>query len=367
VGNTSIQWTDKVWNPARGCSRVSPGCVNCYAERQALRFTGKTITIGLPPKPGFGPFGGFVTKVNGHASWTGKVELIESTLDAPLRWKKPARIFVNSMSDLFHEALPDEAIDRVFAVMALSPQHTFQVLTKRAGRMQQYFSRGQQVLMNRWGFWASHAIHMRDGGDAGRASQIAAFNEPRWPLSNVWLGISAEDQQRADERIPLLVDTPAAVRFVSYEPALAAVDFTNIKVDGSRTASGFAGRFSINFKRSDMSDRPIINWVIVGGESGPGARPFNVAWAESTIMQCKAAGVACFVKQLGANPFLEREAAGAFVPDYEYSFADKKGGDWDEWSSDLRVREYPRCAPETGEACSPNTPRDANASGSGDR
>lgn len=268
--NTSIQWTDKTWNPVRGCSRVSQGCVNCYAEQIAARFSGPSQ-----------PFQGFAGRVNGHAAWTGGVELIESALDAPLRWRKPARIFVNSMSDLFHEGLADSDIFKVFVVMAACERHTFQILTKRASRM---------------------------------ASWVRAVNPdgfPSWPPSNVWLGVSVEDQKTADERIPHLLATPAAKRFVSYEPALDAVNFTPWLES--------------------------LDWIIVGGESGLGARPFNIAWAEETLAQCKAAGVACFVKQLGANVILECRGVGWFFQ----SLKDRKGGNMEEWPPDLRVREFP--------------------------
>ncbi len=279
MGNTSIQWTDKTWNPTRGCSRVSPGCTSCYAERIAYRFSGPSDQ-----------FAGFAKKVNGHASWTGKVELIESMLDAPLHWRRPCRIFVNSMSDLFHEALPGSDIFKVFVIMAASPQHTFQILTKRAARMREWIN------------------------------NVKPEGFPGWPLPNVWLGISAEDQQRADERVPLLLQTPAAVRFVSYEPALGPVDFDKWFWGGHGNP----------------------NWIIVGGESGPGARPFNIVWARNTIEQCKAAGVACFVKQLGAKPFIgPKKISNGVISRGPLTLKDRKGGEISEWPEDLRVREFP--------------------------
>lgn len=290
--NTSIEWTDATWNPVRGCSRVSEGCRNCYAERQAARFVFQNVAGegGELQKPG--PFHGFVTHVNGHAAWTGKVELVEHHLLDPLKWKKPRRVFVNSMSDLFHEALPDEAIDRVFAVMAVATTHTFQVLTKRPKRMLEYISTTRMLNV--------------DGTLA-----------PPQILPNVWLGVSVEDQKTADERIPLLLQTPAAIRFVSYEPALGPVDFSAHKIPAL---------FGPNK----------LHWVIVGGESGPGSRPFDVAWARNTIAQCKAAGVACFVKQLGRYP-----NGDGFPADFDYRKRDLKGGDWSEWPKDLRVRKFP--------------------------
>lgn len=314
MGDTSIQWTDKTWNPVRGCSRVSQGCVNCYAERQALRFSAppnERTTTDNDEAPEFekaGPFHGFVTKVNGHASWTGKVELVESMLNLPLTWKKPARVFVNSMSDLFHEALPFEDIDQIFTVMVAAPEHTYQILTKRPARMLGYFNSGRH--------------------DGGNGPDRATYHLEQ----EIWLGVSVEDQATADERIPLLLKTPAAKRLVSYEPALGPVDFAELMCD-CHTSGMCHGKHG-------------IDWVIVGGESGPGARPFNIAWAENTVAQCKAANVACFVKQFGAKPIetiMGVNTTGQRVPyTFPITLRDKKGGDMAEWPSDLRVREFPR-------------------------
>jgi protein gp37 len=317
VGNTSIQWTDCTWNPIRGCSRVSPGCVNCYAERQAARFAREvTDPIGARIGERDGPFFGFVHKVNGHPAWTGKVELIESKLEEPLHWKKPCRVFVNSMSDLFHESLSDSAIDRVFAVMALCPHITFQVLTKRAKRMRH---------------WAQGAEMSRN-----------FISE--WPLPNVWLGVSVENQQRADERIPLLLQTPAAVRFVSYEPALGPVDFDQIPIT---VVPGFFGsplgwHHRGQCHKAENIPYPKLDWVIVGGESGPNARPFDIQWARQSIAQCKAAGVACFVKQLGSDPWESGDGDHQPNAGNRLFLKNSHGGDPSEWSEDLRVREFPR-------------------------
>ncbi|MCR4338625.1 MAG: phage Gp37/Gp68 family protein [Gemmatimonadaceae bacterium] len=353
-GKTKIQWCDKTWNPIRGCSRVSEGCRNCYAEKVAARFSG----------PGQ-PYEGLATR--GPARWTGKVQLVEKHLADPLRWRDPSRIFVNSMSDLFHEALPDEAIDRVFAVMALAPRHTFQVLTKRPERMREYIvaldpERLAQAAERDWG----------DEGGVYVSNWINGWSRPRglpedgnpldgsrrrWPLPNVWLGVSVEDQATADARIPLLLRTPAAVRFVSYEPALGPVTF----MPWWMKAPPGPPDPPTNRARH-------LDWVIVGGESGPGARPFDVAWARSVIAQCKAAGVPVFVKQLGADPReTAREDQGSHLDDWPdldvdnepqragpspgggQSWAiplrDRKGGDMDEWPADLRVREFPPVKP----------------------
>ena len=340
---TSIQWTDATWNPVRGCSRVSEGCRNCYAERQAARFAAPGIGVlgeegkipsERPSAYKAGPFYGFVTKVNGHAAWTGKVELVEKHLLDPLKWKDPRRVFVNSMSDLFHENLSFEDIDQVFAIMGISSRHTYQILTKRPKRMFEYFSDmgrvGSEVAGRIW-----------DICDKYKRQDLLLL--PKFPLPNVWLGVSVEDQKTADERIPLLLQTPAAIRFVSYEPALGPVDFER-------------GGFSLVRKVKSPSGKvwPGLNWIIVGGESGPGARPFDIGWAWTTIEQCRAAGVACFVKQLGAVPittsllgktiadkYVVGRCAGVNGNAISLCLDDKKGGDWDEWPRDLRVREFP--------------------------
>ncbi|WP_163869540.1 phage Gp37/Gp68 family protein [Myxococcus eversor] len=253
MAETSIEWTDVVWNVTKGCSRKSPGCGGgtpgsrkggCYAERMAIRMSG----LGQP-------YEGLVESTPAGPRWTGKVVLDPAKLDEPLRWKKPRRVFVNSMSDLFHEALSFEDIDRVFATMRLAERHTFQVLTKRADRMREYVE------------WARRRSVV-DGIEVVPGSPIT------WERAhpNVWLGVSVEDRMRV-ERIAHLRATPAAVRFISFEPLLEDVGTVDL-----------AG----------------IHWAIVGGESGPGARPMHPVWARRLRDQCVKAGVAFFFKQWGA-------------------------------------------------------------------
>lgn len=338
MGDSSIEWTDKTWNPTRGCRRVSPGCENCYAEKVASRFSGP----GLPYEE--------LTK-NGR--WNGSVAL--GDLSAPLHWRKPARIFVDSMSDLFYEGFTDEQLAAVFGVMAVCPQHTFQVLTKRPERAAKWFAwaSGEARRRNHLNpaYWlVKEAVETL--GNPGKGSGIMA---PLWPLPNVHIGVSIEDQQRANERLPELLRIPAAVRFVSYEPALGAVNFSpwmRQKLPGDRA----------EWKRAvQTSDGPCegIEWLIVGGESGPGARPFDIAWARSAIEQCKAAGVPVFMKQLGARAY-DSAAPGAVIPEeaqlmaikgkpgsiytpgiYRTHSGDPKNGDMTRWPPDLRVREFP--------------------------
>lgn len=360
--DTSIEWTDRTWNPVRGCELVSPGCTNCYAMKQAHRFAG----LG-------GPYEG-LTKMGARGPlWTGAARTIPAALAEPLRWRKPQRVFVNSMSDLFHPDVPFKFVAAVFAVMAACPQHTFQILTKRPERMREFF---EWVDRERRGYMHGHRGflwgHVQDPRylSPERAAQ-AWFDMARavhgpalatsigdacawpWPLPNVWLGVSVEDQRRADERIPHLLNVPAAVRFLSCEPLLGPVVLHLERIN--------------DLGRWDSTGRPLplsrIDWVIVGGESGPGARPFDVAWARSLVHQCREASVPVFVKQMGAD-VRDRNDAG-FEPgdggwwlddpgaqvehlDEGYQGApvrvrlrDRKGGDPAEWPEDLRVREFP--------------------------
>jgi len=251
--NTGIEWTDATWNPVTGCTKVSPGCDHCYAETFAERFRG----------------------VPGHHFERGfDVVLRPERLDIPLRWKKPRRIFVNSMSDLFHDAVPDEFIARVFAVMSQARQHTFQVLTKRHGRMRSLLS------SERW----PHLV-AREAFAMDRRIGEEPF---RLPLPNVWLGVSAEDQQRAAMRIPALGETPAAVRWVSFEPLLGSVFIPGEWLE-------------------------FLDWAVVGGESGRGARPMHPDWARLLRDQCRAAGIPFLFKQWGEwGPLAQLDAQGRF-------------------------------------------------------
>jgi protein gp37 len=317
---TGIAWTDATWNPVTGCAKVSVGCTHCYAEREWPR-------LSAPGRSGSSVYQGRkFTDVRCH----------EERLDQPLRWKRPRRIFVNSMSDLFHEDVPDDFLDRVFKVMQTARQHTYQVLTKRPERMQRFLSE--------------------------RVS-VPAFTGPFPAMArHIWLGVSVENQAAADERIPPLLATPAAVRLVSAEPLLAPVDLSPWLV----ADMGDRGRPRLN----------LLHWVIVGGESGPKARPCEVAWVRSIVEQCQTAGTACFVKQLGAQPrgdctfrwahdrdhhpapeWLDEDgvlpsASGKPPHDLCHAFdaswtpckpklRDRSGSDPSEWPDDLRVRQMP--------------------------
>ncbi|MDA8190854.1 MAG: DUF5131 family protein [Gammaproteobacteria bacterium] len=271
------------------------------------------------------------------ATWNPKTRY-----DQPLRWRRPRMIFVNSMADLFHESVPDAFIDQVFAVMALAPQHTFQVLTKRVERMRDWFAPGYDNREHAVGQTMREIAASRGGDDAGL---------PEWPLANVWLGVSAEDQETADARIPVLLETPAAVRWVSLEPLLGPVDLERIlwphkgghRVDvlrggywnkeGVLALGPSAGLGTPKGGFTNHSDFPsCLDWVVVGGESGPGARVFRAEWAREILRQCRAANVPFFMKQMGAA-FND----GRFTLRLRH----RAGADMAEWPEDLRVREYP--------------------------
>lgn len=284
-----IEWTEATWNPIAGCSIVSPGCTNCYAMRR--------VAPRLAANPATPHYAGTVQPSKAGPVWTGKIGIAsDRVLTAPLRWTKPRRIFVNSTSDLFHEAVPDEVIDRIFAVMALSPQHTFQVLTKRAGRMREYIGGWTCDGTRRLNIAAAAGRLMEDGDNAHDEVANAA-----WPLPNVWLGVSVEDQKRADERIPHLLATPAAIRFVSAEPLLGPIDFMMLDHGGKYAIDALQGawawRDGAELEHGGAGAR--LDWIIVGGESGNGARPMHPAWARAIRDLCKMFGTAFFFKQWG--------------------------------------------------------------------
>ncbi len=277
---TGIEWTDTTWNPIRGCSRVSDGCRNCYAERMAHRFSG----------PGQ-PYEGLTQLVNGHPAWTGKVTLVEKHLLDPLRWEpirtqteaeeiagsygtRPRSIFVNSMGDLFHPNVRDAWIAKIVAVMIRANWHIYQVLTKRPERA--------QCLLSSEDFWrlVNAEIHATLG---------VIVHWSKLP-DHVHLGVSVEDQVTANERIPLLLQTPAALRFISAEPLLGAIDLSALPRPPEFHRSPYGWHHWWPKK---------LHWVIVGGESGPGARPMHPDWARRLRNQCVFAGVPFFFKQWG--------------------------------------------------------------------
>lgn len=317
---SSIEWTDATWNPIRGtkgrhhCVRISEGCKNCYAATMNHRFKGPDYVKGADTP-----------------------RLDEKALLEPLKRKRPRRIFVCSMTDLFMDEHTDEMIDKVFAVMALAPHHTFQVLTKRAKRMARYVRNTQTSMI---GEAAVRLMGGRRADDAfARNFEWEFPDEPpalkRWPLPNVWLGVSAENQ-RADERIPDLLATPAAVRFVSAEPLLGPINFAALPrpFEFHKSPNGWLPWLAKN-----------LHWVIVGGESGPRTRQFDADWSRNILNTCLPAGIPVFVKQMGSGWSRHTDLGrGRHISDSaaaDFIVRDSKGGDPSEWPSDLRVREFP--------------------------
>lgn len=300
--STKIEWCmnpdgtpGETWNPVVGCTRVSAGCQNCYAERMANRLSQNLAT---PEYAGLAE--------NGR--WTGHVRCLPERLEQPLKWRKPRRIFVNSMSDLFHEDVPCWMVDKVFAVLAIRQQHTFMVLTKRPGTMCAYVNglkrRAEEIAeaaMTLPLYWP----------DADNQFDYVADMIRREPLPNVWLGVSVENQQTADERIPWLLETPAAVRFVSCEPLLGPVDLNVRWLEdqcdqcGRTIPRNIHGCYNPYTGDDDCdgspSGNPLLDWVIAGGETGPGARPAHPDWFRGLRDQCAEAKVPFFFKKHGAG------------------------------------------------------------------
>jgi protein gp37 len=295
--STKIEWTDETWSPVTGCTRISDGCLNCYIERTPpMRMAHRRFNL---------PIIGGTTGVQLHPDRMGQ----------PLRWRKPRKVFVCSMADLFHEDVTDEFIAKVFAVMAATRQHTFQILTKRHARMRSLLDS------------ESFAHRALDLSDEFFPVPIGALpHGDTWPLPNVWLGVSVEDQRWAGIRIPALLDTPAAVRFLSCEPLLGPLDVTEWLHESVCPIK------TEDVCICDPAECEVrVDWVICGGESGPGARPMDLAWPQSIAKQCAAAGVPVHVKQLGS---VWARANGA----------DLKGGDWSLWPEPLRIRGFPDAA-----------------------
>jgi protein gp37 len=342
---THIGWTEATWNPVLGCSKISAGCRGCYAINHVHR-------MAVNPNPKLRAANEGLTVIEGgHPNWTGKVRLIPERLDIPLRKRKPTMYFVNSLSDLFHEDLPDEDIYEVFAAIGATFRmwcdeggnhravtHTYQVLTKRSHRMQKIVTQ----IVESSGDWKSPVVNAavtqsRKRGDALPGN--AAIPVQQWiadGMPGLWLGVSVENQAMANERIPHLLRTPAAVRFLSVEPMLGPVNLSPWLQRGEVEIVSDGRLYPM------QQVRRVLHWVIVGGESGPGARQCDVSWIRSIVRQCADAGVPCFVKQLGGKP---EEVITAPIDGNKWNRAvvlsDRKGGNMQEWPADLRVRQMP--------------------------
>lgn len=309
----------ETWNPVIGCSEKSEGCKNCFAKRMAHRLMHMPYT----------DYYQFVLADNGAEDpeefrnipeWNGTTHFVEPAIYKPLEWRKPRMIFTVDMGDLFHETVPFELIDQVMAIIAIRPQHLFVILTKRPERALEYFSQSKETLIERWenAIYDKLCISDKDGDVDTVTCQMANWADAHWPLPNVWLGVTAENQEQANRRIPLLLQIPAAKRFVSIEPMLGPVELPWLRIAWQcsyckdyfagphqilcptcKRKNGFCGShvFNPKFKVSQVGSG--LDWVISGGETGSKARPMHPDWVRSLRDQCKDAGVPFFFKQWG--------------------------------------------------------------------
>lgn len=308
---SKISWTSATWPVATGCRKISEGCRGCYAEREWHRL------VHLPAYSGRA-----FTDVATHPD----------RLMQPLHWRRPRRIFVCPTSDLFHETIQDAFIDDVFAVMAMAPHHVFQVLTKRPERMHAFLTSRPQRLLDWWRTNVG-AVAAGERGVSSIARHAAMSDrEPRrmfaLPLPNVWLGVSVENQATAAERLPILMSIPAAIRWVSAEPLLGPLDLSDWLGDGRR---------------------PVLDWVVVGGESGPRARIMQPAWARDLRQQCQLTDTAFFFKQTGSwvpvapeEPSIPVRRGGAAHMENGVAFTKVRGGGDDRLDGEL-LQAYPQC------------------------
>ena len=345
MSETKIEWTHApwgrgmVWNFVRGCHAMSTGCANCWAPRQAIRQAG----------PG-GAYEGLLATACSQPRWNGRARFVPEKLADPLRWRDPRTVFCVSMGDPFHHDITDAQIAAAFGVMAACPQHMFLLLTKRAERLQK--------LMTWLGTQTVGALFT---AAADEGTEVGALNGITWPLPNVGIGVSIENQATADERIPLLLDTPASVRWVSAEPLLERIWFgkachsewltgcdPDCSLHDSTTTMPIACIESRRGNKMDPRCHTSLDWVVVGGESGPNARRCDMGWIRHVVQQCDRSGTPVFVKQLGAHPIIDgpsdainmKGKDGALWPGGRF-MKSRKGSDPDEWPSDLRVRQFP--------------------------
>jgi protein gp37 len=276
MANTKIEWTDRTWNPITGCDKISEGCLHCYAKPMASRLQGRY---------GYHKENPFQVTIHDEAKFC-----------EPYSWKKPSMVFVCSMGDLFHEDVPEKELDKVFAIAATLPQHKFLFLTKRPERMKAYLLQEKKELAEKW-VSAIYELPIADKHDDSDAPACYIYNrrEQNWPLANIWLGVTTENQERANERIPSLLMTPAAKRFISVEPMLGPVDLINIEHKDSQ------GKHVCFFQVLEPLEgyRPRIDWVICGGETGRKARPIEAFWVRKLKDQCQEKKVPFFFKSWG--------------------------------------------------------------------
>lgn len=354
---SDIEWTDETWNFIKGCSRdaieledgtheSNPECDHCYAMHQVHRKL-HASDVGLTklrpkgsPRPG--------------VDWTGKITVLPERLGIPLGWKKPRMVFVNSVSDLFHPAVPFEVIAAAFGIMAATPKNTYQILTKRPKRAAEFFAwaeaDGAKQDLLRDGLpnqlltcaWEACVLDIeRINEDTRFTTPTAEVFGTAWPLPNVHLGVSAGRQRSAEAKVPVLLQLPAAVRWVSAEPLLGEVDFTKLDLRNGEVLDALRGETTT---ATGIRKGTRLDWLVPGGESGAKARRCDLAWIRSILKQGAAAGLPVFCKQLGANPVWY---PGDDTTGYEgfpqfLDISDAKGGNMDDWPADLRVRQWPK-------------------------
>lgn len=316
MSKTKIQWADDTWNPTTGCSKVSEGCRNCYAK------------FGMWPRLKA------MSATVYHGREFGDVMCHPERLDYPLRFSKPTKFFVNSMSDVFHPDIPDEFIDKIFAAMALSPRHIFQILTKRPVRMKEYLTNSQTPLN----------VQL-ESIDSRRSikKQKQKRADISFPLPNVWLGVSVEDQETARERIPVLLQTPAAIRWISAEPLIESIDLRKKYWVECIEEYGDIGNELIKLIDG-------IDWIVVGGESGPNARPCAIEWIGDIVKECKSTKTPVFVKQMGAYIVSTEEMddeGKEFI--WRGTSDDMKGSVFHDFPKELQIRQYPNNQYRQGE------------------
>lgn len=313
-GKSNIEWTETTWNPVTGCSKVSPGCAHCYAETLTRRYAG---AAGWPET--FLPW----TPENAEQN----VVIHKDRIHQPSRWIKPRMIFVNSMSDLLHENIPDIYVEMIIDEMERASHHTYQVLTKRATRMREILQRRERRKLD---YANAFALCPTEEMRTSPAAKDARKRAEAGPPKHIWWGVTVENQRWADERIPILLDTPAAVRFISAEPLLGPLD---LKPYLYCQCNAWSRRAAMRQEQRDnepihSATCPIsangsyrkLGWVIIGGESGPHHRTFDPEWARDLVRQCRDAGVPAFMKQMGGN---------------------RPGNKLEDLPEDLRVREFP--------------------------
>jgi protein gp37 len=337
--NSTIGWTNSTWPIVAGCEYESPGCSNCWAVRDSWRLAHN------PHAKVREAFADTVKKTEaGALVWTGVVRPLWERLDWPLRWRRNRLIFVCSQSDLFHPKVPFPFIAATFGVMAMAENHTFQVLTKHPRRMREFFA---WLAAQQGGALETCLWHARKAIGPELANRFDPYPDklPAWPLENVWLGVTVEDQRRADERIPELLQCPAAVRWLSVEPMLERIALRQPWVDW------LEGWYT---DRDHHTGDPVqvqmehIDWIVCGGESAQTratTRPFDIAWARDLLEQCRTAGVPFFMKQLGTKPLPPVEPGTVMRLGLPLPTGKTSRYKWHEpqhWPEDLRVQEFPR-------------------------